>query len=138
MFWSEIAFMLFPTQICPACEKRHVTSRSVYLCSTCQEKTHTFSSDRKKHVPSPSCPGGIVDSSTKGASRHTLRPEVLTFMSAAEALPSPAVLTSPLNEDELGLIRIYVQNLGDKVMEQSVNIKEGTSYEGDLKASGLL
>lgn len=128
MFWSEIAFMLFPTRICPACEKRRAISRSVYLCSTCEEKAHASSSERKKHAQSPSFPGGIVNSSTKGASRHTLRPEVLTFMSAAEALLSPAVLTSPLNEDELGLIRIYVQNLGDKVMEQSLKTKEGAAY----------
>ena len=57
MFWSEIAFMLFPTQICPACEKRRVIFRSVYLCSTCEEKAHTFSSDKKK-LAHPS-PGGI-------------------------------------------------------------------------------
>ncbi len=72
--------------------------------------------------------GGIANSSTKGASRHTLRPQVLKYKSATEALVSPAVLTLPLNEDELGLIRIYVQNLGDKVMEQSVNTKEGAAY----------
>ena len=113
MFWSEIAFMLFPTQICPACEKRRVISRSV-LCSTCEEKAHTFSSDRKKHVPSPSSPAGIVNSSTKGASRHTLRPEVLTFMSAAEAL-----LSSPLNEMSLACYESMYRNLEEKVMEQA-------------------
>jgi len=70
MFWSEIAFMLFPTQRCPACEKRRVISRSVYLCSTCEEMAHTFSSDQKKHAPSPSFSGGIANSSMKGASRR--------------------------------------------------------------------
>jgi hypothetical protein len=117
MFWSEIAFMLFPTQVCPACEKRRVTSRSVYLCSTCEEKAHTFTSERKKYAPSPSSPGGIVSSSTKGASGHTLRPEVLAFMSAAETVLSPAVLISPLNDDERGIIQIYLKNLEDLVME---------------------
>ena len=60
MFWSEIAFMLFPTQICPACEKHSVVSRSVYLCRACEEKAHKFGSDRKKQAPS-----------SKGAFRHS-------------------------------------------------------------------
>ena len=115
MFWSEIAFMLFPTQICPACEKCRDTSRSVYLCSTCEEKAHTFSSDRKKRAPSPSFPGG--NSSTKGASWHTLRPEILAFVSAAETVLSPALLISPLNDDERDMIQIYLKNLEDLVMQ---------------------
>ncbi len=70
MFWSEIAFMLFPTQICRGCEKRRVSFRSVYLCSTCEEKAQTFSSDKKKHAPSPSFSGEGANSSMKGASRR--------------------------------------------------------------------
>ena len=48
---------------------------------------------------------------------QTLRPEVLAFVSAAETVLSPALLISPLNDDERGMIQIYLKNLEDLVMQ---------------------
>ena len=67
MFWSEIRFMLFPNPICPACGARRAISRSIYLCSTCEDKAHAFISERKRHAQFASSPVEPVDSSMKGA-----------------------------------------------------------------------
>jgi len=53
----------------------------------------------------------------KGASMQTLRPEILAFVSAAETVLSPALLISPLNDDERDIIQIYLKNLEDLVMQ---------------------
>jgi len=53
----------------------------------------------------------------KGVSMQTLRPEILAFVSAAETVLSPALLISPLNDDERDIIQIYLKNLEDLVMQ---------------------
>jgi uncharacterized Zn finger protein (UPF0148 family) len=111
MFWSEIAFMLFPTRLCPACDTRHIISRSSYLCPTCEEKAHAFISQRKSPSQGASVPVKTVDSSMNGTAMQALRSEVEAFVSAAEAVLAPPLLTSPLNDDERGTIRMYLRNL---------------------------
>ena len=54
----------------------------------------------------------------KGASMQTPRPEILAFVSAAETVLSPALLISPLNDDERDIIQIYLKNLEDLVMQE--------------------
>ena len=119
MWWSEIGFMLFPTRICPACERYCSISRSHFLCSTCQGKAHVFIS-RRRHAQSRVLPNGDckhLNELMKGASMQTLRPEVLAFVSTAETVLSPALPISPLNDDERGMIQIYLKNLEDLVMQ---------------------
>jgi hypothetical protein len=43
-----------------------------------------------------------------------IRTEVRTFCAAAETLLSPALLQFPLNEEEQGMIRLYLENLQEK------------------------
>lgn len=45
-----------------------------------------------------------------------IRSEVKIFLDAAETLLSPALLTSPLNEDEQQMIKMYVNSLDEKVV----------------------
>ena len=45
-----------------------------------------------------------------------IRPQVKAFLDAAETLLSPALLTSPLNEDEQGMIKMYIDSLDAKVV----------------------
>lgn len=45
-----------------------------------------------------------------------IRPQVKAFLDAAETLLSPALLTSPLNEDECGMIHVYMETLEEKVL----------------------
>jgi hypothetical protein len=42
---------------------------------------------------------------------QNLRPEVITFLNAAETLLSPILLTRPFNEDECGMIAAYVESI---------------------------
>jgi hypothetical protein len=119
MWWSEIGFMLFPTRICPVCERHRAISRSHFLCSTCQGKAHAFIS-RRRHAQSRVLPSGDCrhfNGPMKGVSMQTLRPEILAFVSAAETVLSPALLISPLNDDERDIIQIYLKNLEDLVMQ---------------------
>ena len=46
----------------------------------------------------------------------TLRPEVKTFCDATETLLSPVLLRSPLTQEELGMIRMYMQSLEEKLL----------------------
>ena len=53
----------------------------------------------------------------------TLRLEVITLHTLRKPCsPMPAYVTS-LNEDELGMIRFYVQNLGEKVLANAPTSK---------------
>ena len=45
-----------------------------------------------------------------------IRPQVKAFLDAAETLLSPALLTSLLNEDECGMIHVYMETLEEKVL----------------------
>lgn len=45
-----------------------------------------------------------------------IRPEVKTFLDAAETLLSPVLLTSPLNDDERQMIKMYIVSLDEKVV----------------------
>lgn len=40
-----------------------------------------------------------------------LRPEVISFLNAAETLLSPVLLRRPFNEDECGMIAAYVESI---------------------------
>ena len=53
---------------------------------------------------------------------QTLRPEILAFVSAAETVLSPALLISPLNDDERDIIQIYLKNLEDLVMQATSSV----------------
>jgi len=46
----------------------------------------------------------------------SLRPEIKAFCDATETLLSPVLLRSPLNQEELGMIRLYMQSLEEKVL----------------------
>lgn len=46
----------------------------------------------------------------------TIRAEVKTFCAAAETLLSPVLLRSLLNEEERGMISLYMENLQEKVL----------------------
>jgi hypothetical protein len=45
-----------------------------------------------------------------------IRPQVKSFLDAAETLLSPALLTSPLNQDERELIKMYICSLDEGVV----------------------
>jgi hypothetical protein len=45
-----------------------------------------------------------------------IRPQVKAFLDAAETLLSSALLTSPLNEDERGMIKMYMESLDEKIV----------------------
>ena len=45
-----------------------------------------------------------------------LRPEVKAFCDAAETLASPVLLGPPLTDDELAIIKMYMQTLAKKVL----------------------
>ncbi|MGD9726247.1 MAG: hypothetical protein AB7G68_20665 [Nitrospiraceae bacterium] len=45
-----------------------------------------------------------------------IRTEVRTFCAAAETLLSPVLLQFPLNEEEQGMIRLYLENLQEKIL----------------------
>ena len=45
-----------------------------------------------------------------------LRPEVKAFCDAAETLASPVLLRSPLTDDELTVVRMYMNTLEKKVL----------------------
>ena len=63
MWWSEIGFMLFPTRICPVCERHRAISRSHFLCSTCQGKAHALSQEGGDMHNRASFPVETVDTS---------------------------------------------------------------------------
>ncbi len=46
-----------------------------------------------------------------------LRPEVKAFCDAAETLASPVLLGTPLTDDELAIIKMYMQTLAKKVLD---------------------
>lgn len=45
-----------------------------------------------------------------------LRPEVKKFCDVAETLLSPALLDTPLTEEEMEMITIYMQSLQEKLL----------------------
>ena len=45
-----------------------------------------------------------------------IRPQVKVFLDAAETLLSPALLTSPLNQDERDLVKMYINSLDERVV----------------------
>ena len=47
-------------------------------------------------------------------------PQVKAFLDAADTLLSPALLTYPLNEDECGIIQVYVGTLEEKVRSHAL------------------
>lgn len=47
---------------------------------------------------------------------QNLRPEVLTFLQAAETLLAPALLTIPFNVDECGMIGSYVESIRESIL----------------------
>lgn len=51
-----------------------------------------------------------------GLAPMTLRTEVRTFCAAAETLLSPVLLRFPLNEEEQGMISLYLENLREKLL----------------------
>ena len=51
-----------------------------------------------------------------------IRPEVEVFLHAAETLLSPILLGKTLNDDEKGMVVMYVQNLTEKYA-MSVSVK---------------
>jgi hypothetical protein len=50
----------------------------------------------------------------------TIRPQVKAFLDAAEILLSPTLLTSPLNEDECGMIKVCEETLEEKVLSHTL------------------
>ena len=50
----------------------------------------------------------------------TLRPEIKAFCDASETLLSPAIMETPLTEDERTLINEYVRSLDKMVMDGTV------------------
>jgi hypothetical protein len=47
---------------------------------------------------------------------NSLRPEVVTFLNAAETLLSTVLLTKPYNEDECGMIAQYVESIRTNIL----------------------
>jgi hypothetical protein len=47
---------------------------------------------------------------------NNLRPEVVTFLHAAETLLSTVLLTKPYNEDECGMIAQYVESIRANIL----------------------
>jgi hypothetical protein len=47
---------------------------------------------------------------------NNLRPEVVTFLHAAETLLSTVLLTKPYNEDECGMIAQYVESIRASIL----------------------
>jgi hypothetical protein len=47
-----------------------------------------------------------------------LRPQVKAFLDTAETLLSPALLTTPLNDDERGMVRMYLESLDKMITVQ--------------------
>ena len=45
-----------------------------------------------------------------------LRPEVKAFCDATETMLSPILLRSSLNQEELGVIRQYMQSVAEKLL----------------------
>ena len=55
---------------------------------------------------------------------QTIRPEVLTFLYAAETLLSPALITTPFNVDECGMINGYVESIRQSILGSDSQICE--------------
>jgi hypothetical protein len=47
----------------------------------------------------------------------TLRPEIKAFCDASETLLSPAIMQTPLTEDEKTIVKVYVQSLDKMVLK---------------------
>ena len=47
---------------------------------------------------------------------QNLRPEVLTFLYAAETLLSPALIITPFNVDECGMINGYIESIRQRIL----------------------
>jgi hypothetical protein len=55
---------------------------------------------------------------------QAIRPEVLTFLYAAETLLSPALVTTPFNVDECGMINEYVESIRQSILGPASQICE--------------
>ena len=125
----------FPSSLCPACQVNRAASRSTCLCNSCQSKAYAFIAERKRSEQTVML--GIGDSrrvstytmqlslagtgSNAPVRQHlmTLRAEVKTFCAAVETLLSPVLLSFPLNEEERGMISLYMENLREVVLSDA-------------------
>jgi hypothetical protein len=55
---------------------------------------------------------------------QAIRPEVLTFVYAAETLLSPALITTPFNVDECEMINEYVESIRQSILGPASQICE--------------
>ena len=70
-------------------------------------------SSRPRPEPFAMSPSGVYRDRRR-ALRHVCRYEIREFARISETLLSPLVLTSPLTEDEVYVLRLYVSDLADR------------------------
>jgi hypothetical protein len=62
-----------------------------------------------------------------------IRKEVQAFVRLSETLLSPVLLDGPLNEDERGLVAMYIQNLAEKYTEMEGTVSPESQRNIELR-----